>query len=635
MVLWGHGPRCPRGLPRPCWPQQQQHPRWGLAGDGGRGGSHSTHGSRSLSREVVGKRRSRAIWARWRPHHAVARGSRRLRSSRGFLRRGGSGYRRGAAGHCPPGGHAEAPWGHFQVGPARSPLPSAPRSLCSGFMPLQRPPRTRGPKPCPAGCPGAPAPHAPRPAASPACTRCSPPRAPGGSCALRSPWFPHSALRSPLPAAHTRPLPPPGPHRYPPRGRTPWAATSPPPSTPSHFRQFIPLLLLAGPPSPLHPTLLCWVIPTGPPPHPRCTLGSLPAPPRTLTCRPVPSGTLWAPSYPPEFSPCPDSLPGDPGPSPSPPPRVSSLRAFHHGQGPSSPSKPHHKVQTNSPLTRWSGIPAGLGLKIFIIIKNPQRSLLSVSIARACYPGRLQPRGRCPTTPPAAPALLGATGPASGTGIPVCHRLEARGLPGPASRALPALVPPGHRGHPRQRREEKWRNEAGEGGRGGWGRGEEAAVGMLQRHRPAAGHRRQPALSHAATRTRSTPGARPELSALPQQGMETTSLVSPLPSSPAQGPRRAARRRHLRGAQSGSVSARAGRQTQGFPPPRRLLPKTHSSAGQAAPAPNRSQPAPGLTLREAAEVSSLQAVPVDQHRRLVLGRAAHGLLSPLPLFIIF
>lgn len=257
-----------------------------------------------------------------------------------------AGERRGTA--CPPRGHTEAPWGHLQAGPTCSPLPSAPapapRSLCSGFMPLQSPPRTTGPDPRPAGRPGPPAPHTPR---SPL-PRTVLTHVPGRAQALLLHAPAHAAplcvlprVPSPVQSSPTLLSDPLCPH-----ARTPWAATSPPPSTPSHFRQVIPPFPLAGPSSALRSTLLCWVIPTGPPPYHQCTLGSLPAPPRTpdLSLHPL-RHTLGSllPS-------CSSSILYLQILAPHPAPCISSLHAFHHGQGPSSPSKPHRKVQINSPL---------------------------------------------------------------------------------------------------------------------------------------------------------------------------------------------------------------------------------------------------------------------------------------------
>lgn len=133
-------------------------------------------------------------------------------------------------------------------------------------------------------------------------------------------------------------------------------------------------------------------------------------------------------------------------------------------------------------------------------------------------------------------------------------------------------------------------------------------------------------------------GRQPELRVLLQEEMDTTCLASLLPSFPAERPCRAARHRHLHKAQSSSISAKANRpDNRNSSLPSSCAWKTHSLARElAAPAPNSAgRQAPGLTFRRAVEVRGLHAVPVDQHHCLVLRGAAHGLLFPLPLIVVF
>lgn len=79
----------------------------------------------------------------------------------------------------------------------------------------------------------------------------------------------------------------------------------------------------------------------------------------------------------------------------------------------------------------------------------------------------------------------------------------------------------------------------------------------------------------------------PELSVLLQEGVEAKCLKPLLPSFPEERPRRAARLRHLRRAQSSSISARANKPDDGNSSlPGSCSWKAHSLAGeQAAPAP--------------------------------------------------
>lgn len=99
-------------------------------------------------------------------------------------------------------------------------------------------------------------------------------------------------------------------------------------------------------------------------------------------------------------------------------------------------------------------------------------------------------------------------------------------------------------------------------------------------------------------------------------------LVRLLHLSSEEGPRWAARPHHLHGAQS-STSARANEPENSSSLPLLLQPPNPASRGAA-----------GLTFCWAVEISSLDAVPIDQRHHLMLGGAAPCVLFPIPFIII-